>query len=296
MSSYQDQVNEINNRYQTQINEINTRYNNLKAQIQAKEITEEYTAEDKQNELNENEEKRSDELLNVETRKNYEIGQLNINYISQHQSNEDIDFTALNSIIENIDFDTPASVEFEQAQLQNMEFAMSNLPTTIENTQYIYLTVGSKGRALNQLAANEYNTYSTAFDEITNRYNNLASQINATYDGYKNTIQAKEITEEYTNEDKTQELATNEANRTQALADNETNKISETEPLNNNYVKTIGEILMAIKALGQEKETGFMGNVHINGKLHVDTDIFLEGKLNNIANMIMNSVKELSMF
>ena len=282
MSSYQDQVNAINSRYQTTINEINTRYNNLRATIQAKEITAEYTAEDKEAELAENEENRSNELENVESQKNYEIGQLNITYINQHQANEEIDFNALNSIIENIDFDTPEEITISQEQLQNMEDAMENLPTTIENTRYIYLTVGSKGKALQQLALSEYNTYSAAYDEIATRYNNLASQINATYDGYKTTIEAKEITEQYTAEDKAQELATNEANRTQALAANETSKTTETEPLNTNYAEAVGEILTAIGALGEEKETGFMGNVHINGKLHVNTDIFLEGKLNNI--------------
>jgi len=282
MSSYQDQVNAINSRYQTTINEINTRFNNLRATIQAKEITAEYTAEDKEAELAENEENRSNELENVESQKNYEIGQLNITYINQHQANEEIDFNALNSIIENIDFDTPEEITISQEQLQNMEDAMENLPTTIENTRYIYLTVGSKGKALQQLALSEYNTYSAAYDEIATRYNNLASQINATYDGYEATIQAKELTEQYTAEDKAQELATNEANRTQALADNEANKTTETEPLNTNYAEAVGEILTAIGALGEEKETGFMGNVHINGKLHVNTDIFLEGKLNNI--------------
>ena len=43
---------------------------------------------------------------------------------------------------------------------------------------------------------------------------------------------------------------------------------------------TIG---IALTALKTDNETGFSGDVHVNGKLHVDEDVNLEGKLNNIA-------------
>ena len=82
-------------------------------------------------------------------------------------------------------------------------------------------------------------------------------------------------------------MTANEEARAEALAENETAKNNEITPLNETYLSTITTIGIALTNLKTDKETGFMGDVHVNGDLHVDHNVNLEGNLNNIPMQII---------
>ena len=85
-------------------------------------------------------------------------------------------------------------------------------------------------------------TYYQQYDAIVNRYSGLIAQTNAEYDGYKATIEAKEITVLYTQEDQEEELAANETARTNALKTLNDQKQAEIIELNVTYAQENREI------------------------------------------------------
>ena len=254
-------------------NEINTKYDNLKTEIEAKEITQDYTKEMKEQELMENETLRSNELKAAE-----EEYQDMLNNLKNNKAT--INYEYINPILENLDFTAPEPITVDNDNLQSV---MNQVPGTIENTKYIYLTLDNKYIALNELSDSEYDKYMASYNMICESFNNNIVGINKTYYDLKTEIEAKEITEIYTEEMKNQELLDNETAKQQALTSNETNKKNSIKPLNEEYLNTMTKIGVAMTQLKTDKETGFSGDVHINGKLHVDEDINLEGKINNIS-------------
>ena len=251
---------------------IINKYDVLKAEIENKEITETYTEEMKEQELKDNEEARKKEL------QQYDIDYKNAMDSIQNMK-PGIDYEMLETKIENIDFVAPAPLVGDTL---NTERAMEALPSTINNTKYIYLTFDNKYLAIKQLEEEEYVKYSQEFDAIGPKYDTLAANINNKYDTLKAEIENKEITETYTDEMKTQELKDNEEARNNELTDNEGLRETETTTLNNNYIESATKIGIALTELKNDKETGFIGDVHIHGKLHVDTNINIEGELNNV--------------
>ena len=285
--TYYQQYDAIVNRYSGLIAQTNAEYDGYKAAIEAKEITVLYTQEDQEEELAANETARTNAIAALNEQKQGEMIELDVIYAHQTQQNggiraDPIDYDYLNNVIENLDFSVPESSTYTQQDLENIANVMEALPATVYNTKYIYLTLDNKYNALVELSDQEHTTYSDAYDAIVNTYSGYADDINAEYDGYKTTIEAKEITEQYTQQDQQDELAANETARTSALEANETAKNNEIEPLNQTYLTTLTTIGKAFTDLKTDKETGFMGDVHINGDLHVDQDVNIEGKLNNV--------------
>ena len=213
--------------------------------------------------------------------------ELDITYAYQTQQNDSlrvtpINYDYLNNEIENIDITPPSTPTYTQQDLLNMANVMEALPATVYNTKYIYLTLENKYNALVELSTQEHTTYSNAYDAIVETYEGYATDINNEYDGYKTTIEAKEITELYTLQDQQDELTANEEARAEALEENETAKNAEITPLNESYLSTMATIAVALSNLTTDKETGFIGDVHVNGDLHVDHNVNLEGNLNNV--------------
>ena len=264
-TSYIREYDAIITKYKGIEDEINERYDDLRDEIEAKEITLIYTQADKEAELTANETARQAELDEMEQDKEDEIEQFqedyktNMDKIKSLQT-QPIDYDYLNEQIENLDFTVSENLNYEEDLLEDMGKVMAALPTVVNNTKYIYLTLNDKYDALKDLADDEYETYTAAYDEITERYAGLRA-----------IIEAKEITENYTQADKDAELQANE-----------TAKNAEIEPINADYLGKSGAIAVALTNLKTDKETGFIGDVHINGKLHIDNNLNIEGNLNNI--------------
>ena len=252
--------------------EINNKYDKLKEEIEAKEITDEYTEEDKEQELLDNE-----TLRNSEIKKTEDDYQNMLNNLKNNKATVNFDY--INTVLENLDFKAPEPIVVDN---KNLETVMGQVPGTIENTKYIYLTIDNKYIALKELSDSEYDKYIASYNITVNTYSNNANDINNRYDDLKAVIESKEITEDYTEVDKDQELLDNETTRQQELTNNEDDKKATIKPLNEEYLNTMTKIGVAMTQLKTDKETGFNGDVHINGKLHVDEDINLEGKINNI--------------
>ena len=237
--TYSDKYNEIVDMYNGYANDINTQYDNNKNDIQNKPITEDYTIEDQQRELSENEINRKNALNDNETAKQNALTKYDTDYKEYMEavknSKSSIDYDYIMKVIEDIDFESPEPLDVDMV---NTEKIMTALPATVNNTKYIYLTFDNKYLALNDLAGSEHKKYSDAYDEIESRY--------------------------IDNPDDPQ-------------------KEVEIKDLNSKYILTITEIAKALTELKTDKETGFSGDVHIDGKLHVDTDINLEGKINNVS-------------
>ena len=237
--TYSDKYNEIVDMYNGYANDINTQYDNNKNDIQNKPITEDYTIEDQQRELSENEINRKNALNDNEIAKQNALTKYDTDYKEYMEavknSKSSIDYDYIMKVIEDIDFESPEPLDVDMV---NTEKIMTALPATVNNTKYIYLTFDNKYLALNDLAGSEHKKYSDAYDEIESRY--------------------------IDNPDDPQ-------------------KEVEIKALNSTYILTITEIAQALTELKTDKETGFSGDVHIDGKLHVDTDINLEGKINNVS-------------
>ena len=251
---------------------INNKYDALKAEIEAKELTDSYTAEMKTEELEDNETARQNELDKYDAdykKKTDNVLNLNLG----------IDYSYIETVIENVDFPAPEPIE---ADLTKMEKIMEALPATVNNTKFIYLTLDNKYLALKELETKEYSKYTQDYNMITPKYTSLANGINNKYDALKDEIEAKELTDSYTAEMKAEELEDNETARQNELTENEQAKVTEITNLNENYIEIAGKIAFELSQLKKDKETGFIGDVHIHGKLHVDTNVNIEGDLNNI--------------
>ena len=258
--------------FQAGYERINNKYDELKAEIEAKEITEEYTQEMKDAELQANENARKAELEQQD--RDYKEAMDNM-----RNAKGGINYDYILQRIEDVDFPAPDPLEVDTTETERF---MEALPSTVENTKYIYLTFDNKYIALDNMSTSEHAKYSNAYDAIEEKYNNIANQINNNYAEHNAEIEAREITEEYTQDMKDADLLFNEEQRLAAISDNDASKDEEIKTLNNEYIYTMSTIAMALTELKNDKETGFIGDVHINGKLHVDTDINLEGKLNNV--------------
>ena len=263
-TSYIREYDAIITKYEGIEAEINERYDDLRDEIEAKTITLLYTQADKDAELEANEAARQAELSSMEDDKAAEISQFQEDYKTnmdraQYLKTVPIDYDYLDEKIENLDF-TVSQTEYEEDILEEMKDVMAALPYTVNNTKYMYLTLNDKCDALKNLADEEYAAYEEDYDEITERYAALRAA-----------IEAKQITENYTQADKDAELQANEAAKNAEIA-----------PINADYLGKSGAIAVALTNLKTDKETGFIGDVHINGKLHVDTNLNIEGNLNNI--------------
>ena len=258
--------------YKEGYDRINNKYDGLKAEIEAKEITEEYTQEMKDEELQANEDERKAELELYDQKRKEEMDNM-------QKSNMKIDYDYIMTKIENVDFPAPDPLEVDCTETERF---MEALPYTVENTKYIYLTFDNKYNALDNMSKSEHAKYTEAYDAIADKYNNIADEINNNYAERGAEIEAREITEEYTQDMKDAELLFNEEQRLAAISDNDALKEEEIKPLNEEYIYTMSKIAIAFTELKSDKETGFIGDVHIHGKLHVDTDINLEGELNNV--------------
>ena len=283
--TYKDGYDKIVQQYANYANNINNQYDELKAEIEDKEITDEYTEEMKQDELSLNESNRKEALEDNEDAKKAELDKYDADYKANmdkiQNAKSSIDYDYINTTLENIDFKVPEPTVEDSGEV--VEKYMEKLPIIVNNTKYIYLTIESKFEALKQMEEDEYNKYSTEYDAIEAKYNGYIGDINDEYDSMKTVIEDKPITEEYTEEMKQEELTLNESNRQQALIDNQTSKTNEQDALNEVYIETMSKIAIALTEIKYEHETGFSGDVHINGKLHVDKDLNIEGKLNNIS-------------
>jgi hypothetical protein len=257
--------------YDERYQEILDRYAGFEQEILAREITEEYTEEDQQLDLAENETLKNNELSAL----NEEYGQIIQNIINS--TTQGVNSDEILQRIEDIDIEQPDPVDYENGDLESI---MSAIPATIYNTKYVYLTFDGKYAALTELSQQEHNSYVTNYDNIQSEYDANITTINEQYDNNEQTILAKEITETYTEEDQQQELDDNETQRQQALDDNETARTNAITPINETYLNVMTQIATSLTNLKEDRETGFNGDVMINGKLHVDEDINVEGKLN----------------
>ena len=273
--TYYQQYDTILAKYSGLIAQANSEYDALATQIEAKEITAEYTQEDQEAELAANETARTNAIAALNEQKQAELIQFNATYAQQSGEvrAEPIDYDFLDNKIGSLNFTVPTAPTYTQEDLTNIANVMAEVPKTIYNTKFIYLTFKSKYEALEQLSTQEHETYSDAYDAIVDTYAGYADQINATYDGYKTTIESKEITEQYTAQDQEDELAANETAREEALDANETAKNNEIAPLNQAYLETLTTIGKAFTALKTDNETGFAGDVHINGDLRIDGEL-----------------------
>ena len=357
--------------------EINDKYDKLKAEIEAKELNEPYTQEDKDNEIAAIEAKeltdtytqedkdnelaivnakvitkgytqadKDKELENNETLRNNELTKAEQDYTNMtdalKNNKASIDFSYINTVLENLDFPAPDAYEPDK---YDYNAVMTQLANTEEHTKYIYLTFDNKYKALDELSETEYNKYIDVYEYVVGKYDRLKAAIEAkeivdeytqedkdneiaaieakeltdTYtqedknnelavvnakelidlytqedkDNEIATIEAKELTDTYTQEDKDNELSIvnakevvelyTQADKDKELEDNETARNNELKPINADYINIITQIGIAMTALKTDRETGISGDVHINGKLHVDEDVNLEGKLNNIS-------------
>ena len=126
----------------------------------------------------------------------------------------------------------------------------SYIPVAIDATKYIYNTKNYRLQALATSSKEIYDEYKTTYESIQQKYDNL-----------KETI--------------TNDTTLTEEERTQQLADNETARRAEIEPLNTGYLNASYEIATQITNYKNQKttETGFIGDVYIQGKLNnVDID------------------------
>ena len=257
--------------YKDGYDKIINKYAELKEEIEAKEITETYTAEMKAEELAENEEAKKKELEQYDA--DY------VKAMEDIKNTQPVDYIYIETKIENIDFVAPEPIDLETA---NLEKVMTALPETIYNTKYIYLTLDNKYEAIKKLEDEEYAKYEESFNNVVSVYKTQANEINNKYDDLKAQIEAKQITETYTAEMKAEELAENEEARDNELKINEDSKAEEIHLVNNDYAVNSSKIAIALTQLKSDKETGFIGDVHIHGKLHVDTNVNIEGNINNI--------------
>ena len=257
--------------YKDGYDKIINKYAELKEEIEAKEITETYTAEMKAEELAENEEAKKKELEQYDA--DY------VKAMEDIKNTQPVDYIYIETKIENIDFVAPEPIDLETA---NLEKVMTALPETIYNTKYIYLTLDNKYEAIKKLEDEEYAKYEESFNNVVSVYKTQANEINNKYDDLKAQIEAKQITETYTAEMKAEELAENEEARDNELKINEDSKAEEIKLVNNDYAVNSSKIAIALTQLKSDKETGFIGDVHIHGKLHVDTNVNIEGNINNV--------------
>ena len=212
--------------------EINDKYDKLKAEIEAKELNEPYTQEDKDNEIAAIEAKeltdtytqedkdnelavvnakvitegytqadKDKELENNETLRNNELAKAEQEYTNMtdalKNNKASIDFSYINRVLENLDFPGPDAYEADKYDYNTV---MTQLANTEEHTKYIYLTFDNKYKALDELAETEYNKYIDVYEYVVEKYDRL-----------KAAIEAKEIVDEYTQEDKDNEIAAIEA-------------------------------------------------------------------------------------
>ena len=283
--TYKDGYDKIITKYANYATNINNQYDRMKAEIEDKEITDEYTEEMKQDELSINESNRNEALEDNEDAKKAELDKYDADYRSNmdniQNAKSTIDYDYINTTIENLDFEAPEPLVADG--IDDVEKYMDKMPYTVNNTKYIYLTADNKYKAISQLEEEEYNKYSAEYDAIESKYNGYIIDINNEYNSLKTVIENKPITDEYTSEMKQQELTQNESNRQKALEDNESAKTTELDEFDEMYIDIMAPIAAALTEIKNRHETGFSGDVHINGKLHVDTDLNIEGKLNNIA-------------
>ena len=172
--------------YKEGYDRINNKYDELKAEIEAKEITEEYTQEMKDKELQANEDERKAELELYDKKRKEEMDNM-------QKSDIKIDYDYIMTKIENVDFPAPEPLEVDCTETERF---MEALPYTVENTKYIYLTIDNKYNALDNMAKSEHAKYTEAYDAIADKYNNIADEINNNYAERAPEIEAREITEE----------------------------------------------------------------------------------------------------
>ena len=212
--------------------EINDKYDKLKAEIEAKELNEPYTQEDKDNEIAAIEAKeltdtytqedkdnelaivnakvitkgytqadKDKELENNETLRNNELTKAEQEYTNMtdalKNNKASINFDYINTVLENLDFPAPDAYEADKYDYNTV---MTQLANTEEHTKYIYLTFDNKYKALDELSETEYNKYIDVYEYVVEKYDRL-----------KAAIEAKEIVDEYTQEDKDNEIAAIEA-------------------------------------------------------------------------------------
>jgi hypothetical protein len=151
--TYKDGYDKIINKYANYANNINNQYDSMKAEIEDKEITDEYTEEMKQDELSLNESNRKEALEDNEDAKKAELNKYDADYKANmdkiQNAKSSIDYDYINTTLENIDFQVPEPTVEDGVEV--VEKYMEKLPIIVNNTKYIYLTIESKFEALKQM-------------------------------------------------------------------------------------------------------------------------------------------------
>ena len=161
------------------------------------------------------------------------------------------DYNSITVALNNLNFKLPDPINLDSA---DVEAVMSKIPITIENTKNIFLTKNAKIEALQEQGDAQHEIYKTNYENIQETYDNLISQVE----------------EEEEEEEIIEQRITNYNNQRATAISN----------LNTEYMNYIAYIAGKIRELENVNETGINGNLHVAGKIHVDTNIEIEGTLN----------------
>ena len=161
------------------------------------------------------------------------------------------DYNTITAALNNLNFKLPDPINLDSADVESV---MSRIPITIENTKNIFLTKNAKIEALQEQGDAQYEIYKTNYETTQETYDNLISQVE----------------EEEEEEEIIEQRITNYNNQRATAISN----------LNTEYMNYIAYIAGKIRELENVNETGINGNLHVAGKIHVDTNIEIEGTLN----------------
>ena len=165
--------------------------------------------------------------------------------------------------VNNIEVSTP---EIEDIDLGDTEEVYTRIPSTIDATKYIYDTRLYRYRDLVELSKETYNKYKEDYDAAQAKYNSSKQTINDKYDKLKQDIETAMFTEE----EKQALLQANEEERQNELAPIIETEKAEIKTLNEDYLQKSFTLALKLKELKDNKnpETGFVGDVYIDGKLN----------------------------
>ena len=165
--------------------------------------------------------------------------------------------------VNNIEVSIP---EIEDIDLGDTEEIYKRIPSTIDATKYIYDTRLYRYRDLVELSKDTYDKYKKDYENIQTKYNNTKATINDKYDKLKEDIE----TASFSDEEKQTLLKTNEEERQKELAPIIQTEKNEIKTLNEDYLQKSFTLALKLKELKENKnqETGFVGDVYIDGKLN----------------------------
>ena len=165
--------------------------------------------------------------------------------------------------VNNIEVSIP---EVEDIDLGDTEEIYKRIPSTIDATKYIYDTRLYRYRDLVELSKDTYDEYKKDYESVQAKYNSSKQTINEKYDKLKQDIE----TATFTDEEKQTLLEANETERQNELAPIIETEKAEIKTLNEDYLQKSFTLALKLKDLKENKnpETGFVGDVYIDGKLN----------------------------